>query len=471
MEVTQLKSFINEVQTIALGDEALPINSGETIDTSDLVSLGEKVLESDTDKEKWYNSLFDRIGKTWIAYRIYNAKSKDNMFYNELEFGAVLQKIQTMKLAKSDDNASWKDSYTKTAGKDTTDISQLLFSKIGTWAVEDKVIYDYQLKTAFTSWANMGSFVEMVFADMRNALEFQIEQCIKLTRATCYAQSFKAVGGKCTRNLLAEYNTFADEAITSVTSALHSKDFLRYANAEILKVVKRVQSMKSLYNSAGADRFTPDPIVEIAVDYASASATYLESDTFHKELISLPNYDEIDEWISGGTDNSTNMAIALTDESETEIIKTCVIGAVRDREGCGVMVKNVRTKSEYFPIAERTVYSHKADYGTFVDGSQNCVVFYLEYVEEPEVNFKLARTATNCTIAVTDVGGNTISDGDEALIEGETYNVEVTPTEGYTVATISVNEVEKSLIEGKTYFVANEDIELVATGTEDSTEE
>lgn len=377
MTANQIYTLINDIQKEALGERALTVK-----DTGTLVSLGELTLSSQSDTEKFYSCLVDRIGRSYVKYRRYIADGKDSIMRSPLDFGIILQKIQTHKLGTAIANPSWYNpsTYDNAVAKDTTDIQQSLFSKMGTWEIAPHTVLDYQLKTAFTSAEAMGAFVNMIFNDMYNALEFEIEQCIKLTRSTLIAQCFKGNNANIRRNLLAEYN--ANHTALTIAEALESPEFIKFANREINKVAKRFKNMTSLFNSAGADRFTPESemAIEILTDYASASASYMESDTYHNELVKLPLYKEIDSWLSSGTgfEFADVSSINITDEADITCEKSGIIAVIRDKDACGIMVDRVRTKSLYSPASERTTYWHKADWGAFVDNSENCVVFYLE---------------------------------------------------------------------------------------------
>lgn len=416
MEANQIYEFINEVQAEALGERAQTVK-----DTSSLVSLGEVVLSSDRDTDNFYRVLADKIGRTYIQYRRYYRDGK-KMQRTPLEFGIILQKVQIYKMAKAKENGSWSNQVNPFAKeKDTTDIMQALFSKLGTWEVETKIIYDYQLKTAFTDATAFASFTELIFSDMYNALEYEIEQCEKLTRATTIAQSFKSPNKNIARNLLKEYNTKFNQSLTT-EECIYDASFDKYASMEISKVVKRLPKMSTVFNGIGADRFTPTEniVCEILSDFASATASYLESGTYHKELVSLPMYDEVDCWQSSGTDYDfdTTSKINITDESGVTVEQGGIIAVVRDSESCAVMVDRIRTKSIYNPASELTNYFHKADYGTLVDASQNCVIFYV--ADDTEVNPTLKITVP---AGSTSVGTKTVADlQDGVFLSGDMVN-------------------------------------------------
>lgn len=408
MKTTQIYNFINETQAEALGEKVITVR-----DTGSLASLGEHILNSEKLIEQWYKTLVDRIGRTYIKVRIYT-RPESNMMFEPLEFGAILQKLQTYKIAKAKENNAWKEQVNPftVLEKDETDIMQTFFKKRGTWEI-DKIIYDYQLNDSFVSESNFMAFCDLILSDMKNGMEFEIEQLEKLTRATCYAQAFKTTNKNCARNLLAEYNTKFGEDLTT-SECLMDADFLKFASMEINKVVKRMPRLTSVFNSMGADRHTDrdNLIVECLADYVSATSSYLESGTYHKELVSLPLYKELDCIQASGLnyDFADTSKIAITDEEGVTVEQVGVIACVRDRESCGISTYRLRTKSIYNPASELVNYYHKMDFGSFIDPSENCVVFYVADATDdaPVLNVSIPTSQTN-------VGSKTVGDLQETI--------------------------------------------------------
>ena len=372
--VNQIYSLLNATSKEALGDSAITVK-----DTTTFISLGNQVLSTDETKESWYNKLADRIGRTYVKYKSYVGTER-SIYKTPLEFGMALQKIQVHKLAEASANQSWETTSNPfEKSTDDTNFSVQIFGKRGPYEI-DKVIYDYQLETAFTSPANMGSFVEMIFSDMYNAMEFDKENlanlCVATAIASCVAN--KETAPLCFRNLWAEYKTTHADALYATWE--ENTDFLKFASREINLVTKRMQKMRSHFNTAHADRFTKkeDMVVEILADFATATSSYLESGTYHKELVALPHYEEVDCW--QGTDtgydfaNTSKIAIK-NDDAGINVTQSGIIAFVHDKEKCGLSYDRIRTKSLYNPLGERTLYSLKADKGYYVDPTENGVVF------------------------------------------------------------------------------------------------
>lgn len=384
MKANQIYTLLNDVQKEAFGEQAIAVK-----DTSTLVSLGEYVFSSENEDnlDAFYRQLIDKIGRTYIKYREYYSDRFRGIERTPLEFGAVLQKVQIHKIAKAKENSAFKNQTGYyTLEKDDTDFTSQLFSKWATWSV-DKVIYDYQMRSAFENEKNMGAFVNLIFQDMYNAMEVELENTSNLAIATAIASCFKVE--KTNRNILAEYKALYPDSTLTKATCMTDVNFLKYLTMQLDLLITRMGKMSSLFNSAGADRFSrkEELRVDILSNLASSSATYLQADTFHKELVALPNYEEVVYWQGSGTDYSFDECskIHITDESGTTIEKSGIVAFIYDREKVATCIEHFRTKSMYNPKHELTNYWHKADLGYMVDETENGVVFYIEdEVDEEE---------------------------------------------------------------------------------------
>ena len=376
--VNQIYSIVNDSAAEALGKSAITAK-----DTGTLVSLGNQVFSSDTNKEQFYKALTNRIGKTVIAVREYAAKTRA-VKRDELEWGAIYQKI-SYKWKNATANASW-ETETQANPFDVeigTEAVQKLFSMIGTYSYEDS-IPDYQLFTAFTSAAAMGASISGIYTNMKNALEVADENLANLAVATNIAGVIKK--GKATqkRNLLAEYKTVSGDATITVANALTNPNFIKYATREIKTVIDNMTQMSTLYNAeVDIPRHTPSDkaVVEILGLFASASDTYLQADTYHKELVALPNYEKVVYWQASGTgfafEDVSKINITNANIDTKAVVQGGILAFVHDIDSCASIIYRRRSHSIYNPRAERYNIFEKADKGYAVDLSENAVVFYI----------------------------------------------------------------------------------------------
>ena len=379
--VNQIYLMVNDIASEMYGEKAIAVK-----DTSTLVSLGDTILSSNVDKEKFFNSLVDRIGRTVIAVREYTPKDR-SVKRDEMDWGLIYQKI-SFKKHEAVDNPSWETS-TQANPFDvevSTEAVQKLFAKISTFSYEDS-IPDYQLFTAFQSASAMGAFISGIYTNIENAMKVAEEGLANLAVDTYMAGALIKGKSAQKRNLLAEYNTANGTELT-VTQALKNADFLKFASREINIVVQNMKVMSTLYNAEDIPRFTPNDklVVEILGQFASATASYLESDTYHNELVKLPRYEEVPYWQGTGTSfafddvskiDITNSELITTQNSTGTISQTGIIAFVHDYDAVASIIYRRRSNSIYNPRAERFNIFEKADKGYAVDLSENGVVFYM----------------------------------------------------------------------------------------------
>ena len=60
-----------------------------------------------------------------------------------------------------------------------------------------------------------------------------------------------------------------------------------------------------------------------------------------------------------------------------EYTQSGIIATIYDRDACGVMIERPRTVSMYNAMQEIENVAYKLDWGTFVDSTENCVVFFI----------------------------------------------------------------------------------------------
>lgn len=379
--VTQIYQLVNDAAKEALGSKAIAVK-----DTTSLVSLGDQVLSSSANKDLYLGVLCDRIGRTAVAIRAYTAQNR-NIKRDEIDWGLFYQKI-SFKKHDAVENPEWN--FASQANpfdvQPQTEIVQKLFAVMGTWSYED-VIPDTQLFTAFTSAAAMGAFISGIYTNIDNSLALDEEDLANLAVNTYMAGALTSTSTTQKRNLLKEYNTQAGTSLTKA-QCMKNADFLKFAAREIKLVVGNMKKMTTVYNSEGIPRHTPEDkmVVEVLGQFASATATYLESDTYHKELVALPRYEEVAYWQAPGTSFAFDDVSSIKVKNDhinsgAEVSKSGIIAFVHDYDAVASFINKPRRNSIYNPRAERTNIFFKATKGYGVDLSENGVVFYIDDTE------------------------------------------------------------------------------------------
>ena len=373
----QIYTMVNDATAQMYGSEALTVK-----DTSSLVSLGEKILSSDTDKEVFLKTLVDRIARTIVAIREFETKER-SVKRDAVNWGLFVQKI-SYKKKDAVENPSYD--FTTQANpfdvKPSTEIIQKIFGEnIGVWSYEDVIPYD-QMFTAFNSASAMGAVIAGIYTNINNEYTMAKAALENLAVDTLIAGVIKK--GKATqkRNVLAEFNT-ANSTNLTVAQALKNADFIKYVNREIYTTVGFMQEANELYNLENIIRQTPKDklVVEILGMYASASAVYLEADTYHNELVKLPRYEEVNYWQGMGTEASfedvSSIKIKNTGIDAEEISQSGIIACIHDYDAVAAFVDKPETGSMPNPRQRclNVFYQAARNYG--VDLSEKCVVFYM----------------------------------------------------------------------------------------------
>ena len=377
----QIYTLLNTVAGMALGKAAISV-----CNTEGLVSLGEIVLSTSDNTSAFYGALASVIGHTYSAYRAL-PEVRNGIQKTPLEFGGILRKLDISTIARSKANSSWDNSasITETILNDQTAAVCHYFSDRGTFEIDTKVIYDYQLKAAFTDESSMALFIDMVFQDMYNGMELCIRNCENLTICTAIAlASGYELTTNCCINILYAYNQAFSKTLQA-EDALRDADFLRFAAAEIKKHKVFMEEPSALYNPAGYEKWTPDSECNILVyeEFAANIATYLQSSTFHDEMVKLPRYREKSFWQGAGTGSTADRTQVLIERGTVgvdavDVAVNGVIACVFDSETMGIMIDFIRTKSDYKARYEHTEYYHKADWASYVAPGQQICVFYID---------------------------------------------------------------------------------------------
>ena len=76
-------------------------------------------------------------------------------------------------------------------------------------------------------------------------------------------------------------------------------EFIRFASYVMSLYVDRLSKISTLFNVGGKDRFTPADMLHIVMlsDFKASATAYLESDTFHNNLVALPESESVPYWL------------------------------------------------------------------------------------------------------------------------------------------------------------------------------
>lgn len=379
MDTTQIYSIVNDAIVQAIGEDSLA-----SIDTKNLVSLGSVVLSSSSNTEAFLNTLCQRIGRTIYRFRAYNNKFKD-MIVSDMQWGAIMQKIRVeMPEAVSD------PTYSLTNGESIDpyvvakpSAKQKLFVARTPYMFQI-TIQRQTLKEAFLSAEAMGSFLSLIFGEVRNAIELSLENLGRLTLSVAMSETSDSNSQRI--HLVTEYNT--ERGLTSETTppaltaetAIYNEDFLRYAIYRINNVIDMMQDMSVQFCDGVLPTFTNKENMRIRVlsAFERRLQTCVEYAAFHDQFTSIDGaYNTINFWQSEKTPSSIDILVRASMGDRVQISN--IIAEINDRDAFGiyqyeenVLTTPLNAKGQYY-----NQFWHELQ-NRFVDTSENMVLFILD---------------------------------------------------------------------------------------------
>lgn len=408
MDVTQIYALINRVSGEVLGKTDIV-----TEDLTGIVDLGKEVFNQNA-VDNYVKSLVNHIGKVIFVNRPYAGKVP-SVLMDAWEFGSVLEKISA-DVPEAEENDTWnlKDgqSYDQDVFHKPTVTAKFFNSKV-TFEVPVSIT-ERQVKESFSNAAQLNGFISMIYAAVEKSMTIKADALIMRTinnmiaeTVLADAQAFGATAAgdmagadlssastaRCV-NLLKLYNdkyfpatpgtpnpTPNPDALTAA-KAITDPDFIRFASYVMGTYADRLQSISTVFNVGGKERFTPKDMLHVVLlsDFAKAAQTYLYSDTFNRGDVLLPQAETVPFWQGSGKNYefASTGDINIKESGGKAVVISGVLGVMFDRDALGVCNLDRRVTTNYNAKAEFFNNYYKFDAGYFNDTNENFVVFFIK---------------------------------------------------------------------------------------------
>lgn len=387
MKVEQIYSLMNGVTSEVLGKTDIVKE-----DLSNVVDIGKEIFDN-ANVDNYVKSLVNHIGKVIFVNRPYSGNIP-SMLMDSWEFGSVLEKINA-DIPTATENNSWD--LTDGTSYDTNvfykpSVNAKFFNSKVTFEVPMSFT-EKQVKESFSSLAQLNGFVSMIYNAVDKSMAIKIDSLVMRTINNMIANTVNSEleegatiathSGTKAVNLLKDYNTKFDTELT-VDKALTTPEFIRYASFVIATYKDRLSKISTLFNVGGKERFTPSDMLNIVMlsDFKNSASIYLESDTYHNELVALPTCESVPYWQGSGKNynfadtSKINVAIKSGDTTK-DVTVTGILAIMYDRDSMGVCNSDRRVTTNYNAKAEFYNNYYKFDASYFNDLNENFVVFYI----------------------------------------------------------------------------------------------
>lgn len=390
MVVKQIYELINSVSDEVLGKTGIVKE-----DLTGVVDLGNEVFNQGA-VDNYVKSLVNHIGKVVFVNRPYAGKIP-SVLMDAWEFGSVLEKISA-EIPAATENDTWNLT-------DGTEYKQDIFHKpvVSAKFFNSKVTFEVpvsiterQVKESFSSAAQLNGFLSMIYSAVEKSMTIKTDALIMRTINNMIGETLFADAAKFTPsgktlsyasastvrcvNLLFLYNQAKGTKLTA-DKCLTDGDFIRFASYQMGLYADRLQSISTLFNVGGKERFTPKDALHTVLlsDFAKGAQAYLYADTYNKEQVLLPNAETVASWQGSGQDYgfAHTSAISIKTSGDHEISIGGVLGVMFDRDALGVCNLDKRVTTNYNAKAEFFNNYYKFDAGYFNDTNENFVVFFV----------------------------------------------------------------------------------------------
>lgn len=393
MEVTQIYNLVNTVSGEVLGKTGLISD-----DLTGLVDLGNEIFNQNA-VDNYVKSLVNHIGKVVFVNRPYSGKVP-SVLMDAWEFGSVLEKISA-DVPKAEVNDTWNL-------EDGTEYKQDVFHKpiVSAKFFNSKVTFEVpvsiterQVKESFSSAEQLNGFLSMIYSAVEKSMTIKTDALVMRTINNMIAETLNAdkaafgwvessnetvnyAEGSTVRcvNLLRLYNEKTGAHLTA-SAAVTTPDFIRFAAYTMGLYADRLQTISTLFNIGGKERFTPKDVLHTVLlsDFAAAAKAYLYADTFHSENVLLPQAETVASWQATGKNYAFDdvSKIYVKSSSGATVSISGVLGVMFDRDALGVTNLDKRVTTNYNAKAEFFNNYFKFDAGYFNDTNENFVVFFV----------------------------------------------------------------------------------------------
>lgn len=394
MEVKQIYTLMNNVTNEILGKTDIVKE-----DLSNVVEVGTEIFGA-TDVDKYVKSLVNHIGKVVFVDRPY-AGSAPSVLMDSWEFGSVMEKISA-DLPQATENESWELEDGQEYKQDIfykPSVSAKFFNKMVTFEIPMSFT-EKQVKQSFSSAAQLNGFLSMLYNSVEKSFTVKLDSLIMRNIANMIgetvAHDFPTVttGGKHAYaastsiravNLLKLYNDAKGDNIR-FDVALQTPEFLRFCVYTIGLYVDRISKMSTLFNVGGKERFTSGEFMRFVLlsEFKNAATAYLQSDTFHEDLVKLPESEVVPYWQGSGQNYSfaDTSAINIKTASGANVNMVGIIGVIFDRDALGVCNTDRRVTTNYNAKAEFFNNYYKFDAEYYNDLNENFVLFFIDEAEQ-----------------------------------------------------------------------------------------
>lgn len=298
MDINDVYRVLNDLHEQATGQKALA-----PTDTASFVSMANTTLQAGTDIV--FNALMQMVSRTIFSIRPYSRKFA-GLEKTAEEWGAIVRKISIADTPAESSEAFFGDALVDGQSVDHYKVRKsniLEMRYYGSNAYENVyTVYEEQIKAAFTSPAQLGSFLTLQTQNASDKWEQWLEELTRGLLANTIGAKKQLDNGVI--HLLTEYNTQTGLSLTATT--VYQPDnfapFMRWVYARVKTIARLMSNRSNLFQV----EVTGKPIMrhtdarDLKMYMTSAAMDQMEtmvlSNTFNDNYLQMADREYVDYW-------------------------------------------------------------------------------------------------------------------------------------------------------------------------------
>lgn len=354
-------------------------------DLSNIVDVGTTLMDNQTYKDAYVRAMFNTIGRWEFVERPYVGAAPD-IERKDWEWGSIMSKSRTKDTTPTT-NPSWHLEAGETVDQyifNPPEVQTTLFNEAVDWEI-DVSFMNKQLKQSFNDGSTMDRFLSMMRSKVNEDQTAHIDE-LKM-RAINNFIGYRIARNKGVYDVLSAYNARFSQSLSEY-DAPYDKDFLRFYAYQILLYKSRMRrkSANFIDNEAGYTSFTPEDYNRIVLldVFGEAMKVYLQSDTFHDDMIKIGKYDTISRWQGTGMGvtypfaeiSQINIEVAGLSGNNT-VARSGIAGVMFDRDAIGIINEDREIEVAYDARGQYWNNFYKVVTRLYNDPAENGLVFVL----------------------------------------------------------------------------------------------
>lgn len=359
------------------------LGEGTTIseDLSNLIDLGTAVASLTSAQLLDYTASFVAgVAKTYFDERIFD-KVVGGIFRDYTDWGGIIQRVKAGISQVTDDvsqNLVNGVSYDPNVYVGFTP-DNVVYTKDASFEL-DWSVPNNMWKSAFTSVDELNKLISYIRNRAENTMNVHLYSLgLTTLRALASSKANDRI------QALTLYNNTYNTSLT-VDGAMHDATFMKWFAELVMNLKRAITDISSKYNDGTVETFTPesDVIVTMLSPMATALEVNMESGVYHKELVSIGEYNTINYWQNSGNTIIPDMSLigqidSDIDGSGTPVQIDYAVCLIHDKyQSCGITSHEENVTAQYNGKGDFTNYFRRIWAQYFVATNQNAILITLE---------------------------------------------------------------------------------------------